>query len=485
MAACESKVFAASPYAMITKNIWYSQTGPSVLILDPQTPYQFLASVTYDKSVSDIVSAELSGPFGTIPMSKALSFGNNSTGVDYDQYFQDKNSLDQTYKGGASKYIFTVTFPNKTNYFTNQFNNEVYAPLPLIATANNCNWSPAGYIMAVDPTKPFTISWPGGSYVANISVYLNINGIGNFTGLATSFSGSSQFTFSTDLISKLPKGVVIPVSISVGINPRVAPWGNGFATFNKFSIFIPPALTELAPFLAGKRNILTQTNNNNPTSFTPIIGPNGQYNRWDYSPYTFGVSSPLQCNFLTPTGTSLTTRYNGDSSYAYSGGAMTKAQIDAAFPNGLYRFSTGQNLNLTGESYPAAAKILLVNGKTPVWTNGMLQLNSAEENTISWSTYSSSSTFNDAGLETIDMSSVDYSDNSGNYGSFVSTIVCPQAGLGGSSPQTTLVIGKGKLKANVNYLFIVSYGSISSKTTTPVLSGMGYSRDTVIRIITK
>jgi len=114
IAVADSKLFAATPYAMITKSIWYSQKTPSDLIPDPVTPYQFLATVNYDKSVTDIVSAELSGPFGTVPMYKALSFANNSTGVIYEQYFQDKVSLDSTYKGGASEYIFTLKFPNKT-----------------------------------------------------------------------------------------------------------------------------------------------------------------------------------------------------------------------------------------------------------------------------------------------------------------------------------------------------------------------------------
>jgi hypothetical protein len=484
IAPCASNSFAATPYAMIIKFIWYSQTNPTALILDPVTPYEFSASVTYDKSVTNIVSAELLGPFGIVPMSKALSFGNNSTGVGYDQYFQDKASLDGIYKSGTNKYIFTVKFPNSTNYFTNQFNNEVYAPLPIITAANNCNWSPSGYIMPVDSSKPFTISWPGGANIANMSTIITINSIGNFTGLGTNFSNSAQFTFSTNLISQLPKGVVIPISISVGINPSIAPWGNGFATYNRFSIFIPPSLTEMTPFTAGKRNILVQTNNSDPLNFTPPVGSNGVYVMWDYSPYNFGVTSPLPCSFTNPAGKAFTNRYNGDS-YGYSGGAMTKVQMDSTFPNGLYSFSTGQKLNLTGDNYPAAAKILSVNGVVPTWEKGMLLLNPTKNNTISWSAYSNSISFANAGLEFVDMSCTDYSDLSGNYGSFVNLVICPPAGLGGTLPQTSLLIPAGKLKANVNYLLHVGYGSLSSLTNAPVLSGMGYSRDTYIRIIAK
>jgi hypothetical protein len=338
--------------------------------------------------------------------------------------------------------------------------------------------------MAVDSSKPFTISWPGGNNVANMSTILTINSIGNFTGLATNFSRVSQFTFTTNLINQLPKGVVIPIDISVGINPTRAPWGNWFATYNRFSIFIPPSLTVGNPFTAGKKNILTQTNNNNPIDFTPSIGANGLLGGWDYGPYSFGVSSPLPCSFTNPAGKAFTNRYNGDS-YGYSGGAMTKVQMDSTFPNGLYSFSTGQKLNLASDAYPVAAKILSVNGVAPTWTNGMLMLNSGSSNTISWSTYSSRIPFVQGGIQYIDLSCTDYSDLSGNYGSVTNVTICPAAGLGSQLAQTNLFVPARRLKPNVNYILKLNYGSITSITNVPVLSGMGYSRETIIRIITR
>ncbi len=450
IAAIESKATAVSPTSMVTKFIWYSQTNPTVLIIDPQSPYAFGASVSYDASVTNILSANLTGSFGTIPISKAVSFGNNTKGVGFSQYFQDKASLDSNYKGGTNKYIFAVKLPNATNYFTNQFNNEVYAPLPLITATSNCSWSPSGYIMAVDSSKPFTISWPGGANVSNMSTIVSIYGIGSFAGLETNFSGNSQFTFSTNLINQLPKGVVIPVCLLDWINTTSAPWGNAYNTYNRFSIFIPPSLIGSSPLTAIKKNTLTQTNTNNPVDFMPSIGSNGFYDGWDYSPYNFSVSSPLPCTFTNPTGKSFTNSYTGDS-YQYSGGSMTKEQMDAAFPNGLYRFSTGQKLNLTGEAYPVAAKILSVNGVTPTWTNGMLMLNSISNNTISWSAYSNSISFAQGGLELLDLGCTDYSDLSGNFGTVTNIIICPAAGLGGggvadkSDPSSWKSEGKRKL----------------------------------------
>ena len=438
----ESNLFSVTPYAMVTKSIWYSQTNASDLIIDPQSPYEFSASVSYDSSVSNIVSASLSGPCGLIPLSKAVSFGNNTKGVGFDEYFKDKSSLDSNYNGGSNKYIFTVNFSNKTDYFTNQFNSEVYAPLPIITATNNCNWSPSGYIMAVDSSRQFTISWPGGASVSNMSTILSIYGIGDFSGLVTNFSSTPQFTFSTNLISQLPKGIVIPVHLLNWINPSSDPWGNAYNTYNRFSIFIPPSLVGEGPLTAVKKNTLTQTNNNNPVDFVPIIGPDGFYSGWDYGPYNFSVSSPLPCTFRNPSRTLFTTSYTSDSGYhyGYSSGAMTKDQMDTLFPNGVYGFSTGQMLNLSGDSYPSAPKVLRVNGGIPSWTNGMLLLDSTKNNTIAWSAYSNSSTaFARGGIEFVDLGSTDYSDLSGNFGSVTNVVLCPIAGMGTLS-QTNLVL---------------------------------------------
>jgi len=159
--------------------------------------------------------------------------------------------------------------------------------------------------------------------------------------------------------------------------------------------------------------------------------------------------------------------------------------MDASFPNGVYNFSTGQNLNLAGDAYPAAAKVLSVNGMIPTWTNGMLLLDSKSNNNIAWSAYSNSSiSFVQGGLELIDVGCTDYSDLSGNFGSVTNIVLCPVAGLGKAS-QTNLMISAGKVKPNANYLIHISYGSLTSLTNRPVLSGIGYLKQTTIQIITK
>ncbi|GEM_PF-1534323 len=464
----------------ISKAAWYNQNGSNAsnLVLDPSQPYSVTASAQCLQSLAtSIVSATLTLPSGTTPIFKALSMGSNTGGAIYTPYFLSINDMN-TFCPAGSKGVFSINISGQTNYFTNIIGADVFPPPPLISIVSNAVWTPQGYIMIQDPNKAFTISWPGTS---DLQSGLTIYSIGSFNGFSTNNTpNATQFTFSTNLINQLPTGVVIPVKFN-----EWKTQGN----FNSFAIFIPPSLFGSNPCTLFKQHSYEQTNVSALKEYNPQGAQKSDcYNIGNYGPYSFQVISPLPASFTPPTGTSIPLKVSSDG-YSYSGGALTKLQLDSQFSNGTYTFSTGQKLLLPSDSYPIAPQITSVNGKAPIWTNGILQLAANSSNNIVWSVFSGYAPFTQCGLEIISFESTDYTDwgnlSSASGGGTTNFIICPAVGIGGNSLVTNLALPPNFLKTNVNYTMTVEYGALTGITNQPCLSGSGYSTTTIITIIAK
>jgi hypothetical protein len=464
----------------ISKSAWYFQNGsnPSNLVLDPNQPYSVTASAECVQNLStSIVSATLTLPSGTTPIFKALSMGDNTGGVIYTPYFLSTNDMN-TFCPAGSNGVFSINISGKTNYFTNVIGTDVFPPPPLILAVSNAVWTPQGYIMVQNPNIAFTISWPGTN---GLQSGLTIYSIGNFNGFSTNNTpNATQFTFSTNLINQLPTGVVIPVKFNEWTTQ-----GN----FNSFAIFIPPSLFGSNPCTLFKQRSYEQTNASGLKEYNPQVAQKSDcYNIGNYGPYSFQVISPLPASFTTPAGTSIPLQVSSGG-YSYCGGALTKLQLDSKFPSGTYTFATGQKLSLPSDCYPTAPQITSVNGKAPIWTNGMLQLTVNSSNNIVWSDFSGYAPFTQCGLEGVSFGSTDYTDwgnlSSDSGGGTTNFIICPAAGIGGNSLVTNLALPPNFLKTNVNYTMTVEYGALTGITNQPFLSGSGYTTKTIITIIAK
>lgn len=468
----------------ISKSARYSQNGSNAsnLVLDPQQPYNLLAwAQCAQNQATSIVSATLTLPGGSVQMFKALSLGSNTRGTIFSEFFTNASDMNALCPAGSNA-IFNINILGKITSFTNVMGADIYPLAPLISCDSNGIWSSQGYITIQDPKKPFTISWPP---ALGLQSGITIYGFESFGGFQINNLSSNTFTFSTDLINQLPTGVVIPVLLNDWIG------GAGGACFNNFAIFIPPTLFDGNPLTAFKTHTLLQTNRKSIIEYVPQVTPKGDYYGLGYGPYTFNVESPLSNSFTPPSNITYANRSHSGG-YGYYSGAMSKSELDSQFANGNYTFSSGQILALTGDRYPntnTPPQILTVNGKVPVWTNGMLRLSAGSPNNIVWSAFSGYSSFANCGLETIQFSPSGFADwgniSSSSGGGETNITICPAAGIGGSKLVTNIVLPARFLHTNVNYTMSIGYTALTSVTNQPCLSGAGYSTKTTILIIAK
>jgi hypothetical protein len=458
----------------ISKSAWYCQNGSnsSNLVLDPEKPYNLLAWAQGPQSIAtSIVSANLLLPSGTTSMFKALTLGSNSTGVVFQEYFTNISDMNLICPA-QSNAIFTINILNQTNYFTNIMGADIYPPAPLISAVSNAIWYPQGYLVIANPKQPVTISWPGTN---GLQSRLTIYAAGNFSGFQTNLNNTNVYTFSTNVVAQLPSGVLIPVLLNE--------WTQQ-ANFNNFCFYIPPDPFEGNPLTAFKQHFLLQTSSLPPVDYIPKIGTKGDYYGFGYGPYSFKLISPVSTSFTSPLGVIKSTKISyQNAGFVFSSGVMSKATLDSQFPNGTYTFSTGQKLSISGDSYPQAPRILTVNGASPVWTNGMLQLSANRSNNIVWTGFSSYAPFTNCGLENIQIPvPADWGTLSFD-GIGTNSTICPAAGVGGNSVVTNLVLPANSLQTNVNYFMSIQYGALTAVSNQPCLSGAGYTTTTIVPII--
>ena len=344
----------------ISKSAWYAQNGPTSkdLVLDPVQPYVLTANAQCaQSSAGSIISATVTFPSGSIPMFKAKSLGSNTGGVILEEFFTNKTDMDAVCPIQSSV-VFSINVLGQVTNYTQSLAPDVYPQPPLINIDSNGFWSSQGYIIVQNPQQPVTISWPKGN-----NLYSSLK-IGN--SFSTPTTSGNNFTFSANLLSQLPTGVILPILL----NQWIA--GAAGGCFNNFAIYIPPTPPPLfsgTPLLAAKQHLLVQTNTNSLADYIPKIAPKGDYYQSGYGPYSFDITGPQLHSVTTPKQTVIYSKVS-QNGYSYSSGALSKAQLDSQFTNGVYSFSTGQRLSITGDMYPNPPKIISVNGKAPLWSNG-------------------------------------------------------------------------------------------------------------------
>lgn len=454
------------------KSACYTQTGPSSedLVLDPAEPYVFRADAQCAQGNATLItSATLTVPRGTTPMFKARSLGSNIGGVVFEEHFTNKMDMDTAFPMGSNA-VIAVNISGKTNYYTNPIELGNYPLPPLIHIDDNGFWSPQGYIIVQNPKQAMTISWPP---TKDLQSSLNIGGI-----ISTNSTNVTTFTFSTNLLSQLPTGVIIAIMLDQSISNATVGCNNTFA------IYIPPPLFNGDPLFVVKKHHQIQTNTNTLVDYTPKIAPKGDYYLSGYGPYSFDVKGPVSNTIFTPNGLKLYSKVS-QGGYKYSSGALkSRSQLDSNFESGVYTFSSGQKLTLTGDVYPDSPRIVAVNGKAPIWSNGMLVLSSTQTNNIVWSSFNAvNASFNDSGVEAIQLYPAAFADMGSYTGQYFGKLVCPPLGLGGTNLVTNHIIQPNYLSKNVNYTMTIGYGVLTSYTNKPFISGAGYISGTIIPII--
>ena len=463
----------------ISKSAWYTQLGPdfSSLVLEPSQPYSISAIAECDKEdASVITSASLNLGSLSIPMFKALSLGANTRGVIYQAYFKDKMAMDSAFPPD-SKAVVAVNINGNTNYYTNSVGADIYPPAPLISIVSNGIWSPKGYIILLDPQKPLTITWPSEKHQSSsITMY----SIGNFAGFETNLT-SPVFSFDPDLLNKLPENTIVPLLLYTGAMQN---------SFNSFAIFIPPTPWAGNPSILLKQRSFVQTSPSVLGEYISPVSTSSDYYNIGYGPYRLTLSSPMSVSFSTPSGSSHEAQPGLQAGgYFYDSGPLTAPDLQAKFPNGTYVYSTGQKLSLEGDLYPAAPRIVSVNGKKPIWTNGMLQLEAAKANRIKWSLFAGHAPFARCGIEDVSFASACFTDwdtltSPSGRGSTNYTI-CPVANIAGSARVSQLTLPARFMEPNVNYTMSILHGALTSITNAPCVSGAAFATRTIVPIIAK
>ena len=203
-----------------------------------------------------------------------------------------------------------------------------------------------------------------------------------------------------------------------------------------------------------KKVVLLQTSNSNPVNATMPVGYG------DPAPYNVSVQGAMAGSVNGPAG-SIALSYqasSNDGDYRFQSPPLaTQAAMDAKYPNGTYTLTDGQTVSLTGNIYPTAPKVTLVNGAVPIWNSkGQLKLDPSIANTLTWTAYSGSS-FSTNGSEHLEFQSetgddLDYS---------------KKAGLGGG---TTTSFNTATIPANALILGHTYVGSINYLTASSVSS---------------
>ncbi len=179
------------------------------------------------------------------------------------------------------------------------------------------------------------------------------------------------------------------------------------------------------------------------------------------APFTFNSSGPLAMSFTPPGGASTPLAFDsGSSKYKFSESFGSQAAMDAAFPNGNYTFSvTGVpsfTLSLSGNLYPNVPQV--TGGGT--WNaSGQLVINPAQNNTISFNTFTTYGTAGALSHMQLQISSIDGSTVSLSQSYITSS---------NSAPFTSYSIPAGTLAPGAIYYASIEYDTAPADNSTAV-----------------
>jgi hypothetical protein len=204
------------------------------------------------------------------------------------------------------------------------------------------------------------------------------------------------------------------------------------------------------------------------------------------NPYLFqAVETTYTYTSVTgPGGTdSIPSVAGGGGTFKFQSSAFaTQAALDTAFPDSTpstpstyYTFNpSGPSNPLAGDQYPTAPQLTLVNGATPVWSNGDLVLNPTIDNTLTWSPYVATNT-----------EGFDYA--TGGYIQFKLTgtsVADRQQALGpdGQLAFNTYTVTANTLTQGNTYSLDISYFLADAGTGGSTFNAAGYETDDLITV---
>lgn len=452
-AASHSLAIVAAPeidlsHCGLHKQITYDQSSAADPVLDPDSPYAFYSYASQGVMGDLLASSTLTLPPGGTGLAV---YENGSNGLQLRHAFRTKPDMDAAYPTGSYLMNIRTSTPN-TYQISLPLDFENYPGIPKITGVSNATWID-GVLKIINPADPVVVNW---SNPGNDDSWFQIDNTGirksdstpsaSFTIPANSLQTDSLYRASVQL-SNGSSGTTVP-----GLPNTYA--NSGYQTQVQFMIQVgTPASGDPSMYLLIKNHNQVQSSNNDP-----VDAPNPLPDS-DRAPYSLTAESPAGGTLSGPSSTSFPLAFHADSdgvTHEYlSATASSAAALNTSHPNGTYTFPGGITVNMPADSYPATAKILFVNGATPVWNNqGQLALDPTVDNTITWSAVTVPN-FSTQGHQSA------YFENYQDY-NFVNIEVERGALTEDSSapPVTTLSIPKGSMTPTFTYLGHVGYASV-------------------------
>ena len=366
------------------KQITYTQSSGADPTLDTDSPFNFYSYANQGPMGALLASSSLTPPVGGTGLAV---YENGSNGLQLSQTFRTKTDMDTAYPTGTYQMSIHTSTPNLYPVAL-ILGVDNYPAVPKITGTSNATWE-NGVLKITNTANETVITWDNPFsndtwfQIDNTQIHKdNSTPSTSFTIPANSLVGPNSFYRASVM---LMKGSAT-ASIS-GLPGTQA--DSGYQTQVQFMIQVGTPTSEEPPmYLMIKAHNQVQSSNNDP-----VDAPNPLPDS-DLAPYSLTVESPVGGTLTGPSATSFPLNLHADSdgpSYEYLSPSATSATaLNASHPNGTYTFpGEAVTVDMPADAYPATAKILSVNGGTPVWNaQGQLALDPTIENTITWSAVS-------------------------------------------------------------------------------------------------
>ena len=452
---------------ILQKSAEYDQSSTATPTPDPEEPFQLYVNFNPAITGSLYLTSTATPPSAS---SGKIALGLGSDGLVYIQDFASSSLLDSAFGNGTYNVAIQTSAPS-TISGQMSFGAEDY---PIIPQITNTTWS--GNNLQVDPTQDFTLTWNSFNVSDHGTVFLQINNtsIGqafNADGTQTSF----VIPANTLQPNKLYQATLNFLSLVNSTSTFSGQSGASFQSTVKFLIQTGTVSSGRVVNEVGKENLLLQASNSNPVNASA-----GSVGYQDGAPYQFTAQCAASGSVTGPS-SPIALSFSADSSgaeYRFESAPLaSQSAMDSKYPNGTYTLTDGNTVNLTGNLYPTAPKVIAVNGALPIWnSHGMLELDPNIANTLTWTPYSGSN-FSTSGSEHFELQSeagddVDISQKAG-----VSTST--------SASFTTITIPANTLTMGHTYVGDINYLQASTFTSpmANVYDAAGYATVTYFNVI--
>ena len=464
----------------------------AVLALKPALNGVIKQAVKVQTSTSSPVGAPASNVFAPGPydfFAKGTNPGSVSGPNGGSQLLYISGEQDYDFVSGAetSTTSLNTAYPDGTYTLSNggtvSLSGDVYPSVPQVTLVNGATpvWTSGQLVL--NPLIANTITFSaytgsnanykfstGGTEIAE--VYGNQDSV-DVTQRAFGPEGDSTFTTLTIPANTLTTGNTYTGDLQYILDSYVSfadPTTNtyNFAGYSHVTYYTiaatpPPQQT----YLVDKQAVKVQTSNSAPVS--------GSGNSSSPGPYDFYASATAATSLTGPNGTYTLSLDTNDQLYKYVSPSETSVtNLNAAYPDGTYTFSNSGSVTLSGDVYPSIPQVTLVDGATPVWSNGQLVLTASQAHTITFSSYAGRNAnynFSTGGDE-----SAEVYGNQDSYDNYQTA-----SGLNGGSPFNTITIPANSLTVGHTYTGHLNYYMASSVTFVPATNTYtvaGYSHQT-------